>query len=161
MLQGTTTNGAYLLDFRTGAFLAGLPVKPVVIAYPWRGLPNKRGLLPDPPGPRSGFNVAWESIAVPLHFGLMLSQLINRAVVYEVGFAADLSYPRVHVVVVVLMGLVWGVAYPAFAAVCGLPYWRCLRPSRPYQECALCITVYGTDCMTVSQPAMPPWSFTM
>jgi hypothetical protein len=32
-LQGTTTNGEYLLPFKTGAFLAGLPVQPVVLKY--------------------------------------------------------------------------------------------------------------------------------
>ncbi len=33
MTQGTTTNGRYLLPFRTGAFLAGSPVQPVVLRY--------------------------------------------------------------------------------------------------------------------------------
>ena len=32
-VQGTTTNGRYLLPFRTGAFLAGVPVQPVIIKY--------------------------------------------------------------------------------------------------------------------------------
>ena len=32
-LQGTTTNGEYLLPFRTGAFLAGVPVQPVILKY--------------------------------------------------------------------------------------------------------------------------------
>ena len=32
-LQGTTSNGMCLLPFKTGAFLAGLPVQPVVIKY--------------------------------------------------------------------------------------------------------------------------------
>lgn len=31
--EGTTTNNSCLLPFKTGAFLAGLPVKPVVIKY--------------------------------------------------------------------------------------------------------------------------------
>jgi len=31
--EGTTSNGRYLLPFRTGAFLAGVPVRPVVISY--------------------------------------------------------------------------------------------------------------------------------
>lgn len=31
--EGTTTNGRFLLPFKTGAFLAGLPVRPVVIRY--------------------------------------------------------------------------------------------------------------------------------
>ena len=32
-LQGTTTNGDYLLPFKTGAFLAGEPVQPVILKY--------------------------------------------------------------------------------------------------------------------------------
>ena len=32
-VQGTTTNGRYLLPFRTGAFLAGAPVQPVILKY--------------------------------------------------------------------------------------------------------------------------------
>jgi hypothetical protein len=32
-LQGTTTNGRYLLPFKTGAFLAGVPVLPTIIHY--------------------------------------------------------------------------------------------------------------------------------
>jgi hypothetical protein len=31
--QGTTTNGRYLLPFKTGAFLAGVPVLPTIIHY--------------------------------------------------------------------------------------------------------------------------------
>ena len=32
-MQGTTTNGDYLLGFRKGAFLAGAPVQPVILRY--------------------------------------------------------------------------------------------------------------------------------
>ena len=32
-LQGTTTNGRYLLPFKSGAFLAGCPVQPVLLKY--------------------------------------------------------------------------------------------------------------------------------
>jgi lysophosphatidylcholine acyltransferase/lyso-PAF acetyltransferase len=31
--EGTTTNGRHLLPFKTGAFLAGQPLQPVVIRY--------------------------------------------------------------------------------------------------------------------------------
>jgi hypothetical protein len=31
--QGTTTNGRFLLPFKTGAFLAGVPLQPVIIKY--------------------------------------------------------------------------------------------------------------------------------
>lgn len=32
-MQGTTTNGKWLLQFKTGAFLAGTPVQPVILKY--------------------------------------------------------------------------------------------------------------------------------
>ena len=31
--EGTTTSGRCLLPFKTGAFLAGLPVQPVILRY--------------------------------------------------------------------------------------------------------------------------------
>lgn len=31
--EGTTTNGDYLLPFRTGAFIAGVPVQPTILKY--------------------------------------------------------------------------------------------------------------------------------
>ena len=31
--EGTTTNGRFLLPFKTGAFLAGQPLQPVVLRY--------------------------------------------------------------------------------------------------------------------------------
>ncbi|KAK8596755.1 hypothetical protein V6N13_001364 [Hibiscus sabdariffa] len=34
--EGTTTNGDYLLPFKTGAFLAGAPVVPVILRYPYQ-----------------------------------------------------------------------------------------------------------------------------
>ncbi len=37
--EGTTTNGRYLLRFRTGAFVAGLPVAPVLLKYPYKYFP--------------------------------------------------------------------------------------------------------------------------
>uniref|UniRef100_A0A453ET74 Uncharacterized protein n=1 Tax=Aegilops tauschii subsp. strangulata TaxID=200361 RepID=A0A453ET74_AEGTS len=33
---GTTTNGDYLLPFKTGAFLARAPLQPVILRYPCR-----------------------------------------------------------------------------------------------------------------------------
>lgn len=35
LAEGTTTNGDYLLPFRTGAFLARVPVQPVILRYPY------------------------------------------------------------------------------------------------------------------------------
>ena len=33
--EGTTTNGKQILQLRTGAFVAGLPVRPVLLRYRW------------------------------------------------------------------------------------------------------------------------------
>lgn len=34
--EGTTTNGDYLLPFKTGAFLPKAPVLPVILRYPYQ-----------------------------------------------------------------------------------------------------------------------------
>jgi len=44
--EGTTSNGRYLLPFRTGAFLAGVPVRPVVLSYSSCGGGLAGGLRP-------------------------------------------------------------------------------------------------------------------
>eukprot|EP00897_Mesotaenium_endlicherianum_P010213 jgi/Mesen1/921/ME000117S00077 len=59
--EGTTTNGRYLLPFKTGAFLAGTPVLPVLLHY----RPSK-------------LSPAWESISGGRHVFLMLCQLSHR-----------------------------------------------------------------------------------
>lgn len=64
--QGTTTNGQSLLNFKTGAFLAGAPVQPVVLKY----APGK--VAP-----------AWESIDALWHVFLMLANL-HQVTCYEV-----------------------------------------------------------------------------
>jgi lysophosphatidylcholine acyltransferase/lyso-PAF acetyltransferase len=56
--EGTTTNGKYLLPFKTGAFLTGAPVQPVLLRYSWRR-----------------FSPAWETITAARHFFLTFSQL--------------------------------------------------------------------------------------
>lgn len=56
--EGTTTNGTYLLPFRTGAFIAGVPVQPVLLLYKW-----------------DRFSPAWESIAAGRHIFFLLSHL--------------------------------------------------------------------------------------
>ncbi|KAL6775996.1 PGA3 [Auxenochlorella protothecoides x Auxenochlorella symbiontica] len=50
--EGTTSNGEYMLPFKTGAFLAGVPVQPVVIKYhrgtiwpTWETIPPLRHLF--------------------------------------------------------------------------------------------------------------------
>eukprot|EP00250_Pteridium_aquilinum_P004426 c14637_g1_i1 orf=443-1786(-) len=58
--EGTTTNGSYLLPFKTGAFVAGTPVQPVILKY------SHRRLSP-----------AWDSISGARHVVLLLCQFIN------------------------------------------------------------------------------------
>jgi lysophosphatidylcholine acyltransferase/lyso-PAF acetyltransferase len=59
--EGTTTNGRYLLPFRTGAFLAGSPVQPVVLEY------HEGRVSP-----------AWESMDALHHVWLILTIPIHR-----------------------------------------------------------------------------------
>ncbi|GFP92705.1 lysophospholipid acyltransferase lpeat1 [Phtheirospermum japonicum] len=58
--EGTTTNGDYLLPFKTGAFLAKAPVLPVILRYPYQR-----------------FSPAWDSISGARHVILLLSQFVN------------------------------------------------------------------------------------
>ncbi|OEL32380.1 Lysophospholipid acyltransferase LPEAT1 [Dichanthelium oligosanthes] len=58
--EGTTTNGDYLLPFKTGAFLAKVPVQPVILRYPYKR-----------------FNPAWESMSGARHVFLLLCQFVN------------------------------------------------------------------------------------
>ncbi|KAJ8762330.1 hypothetical protein K2173_007487 [Erythroxylum novogranatense] len=59
--EGTTTNGDYILPFKTGAFLAGVPVVPVILKYPYQR-----------------FSLAWDSITGVRHVILLLCQFINH-----------------------------------------------------------------------------------
>ncbi|WVZ98146.1 hypothetical protein U9M48_043616 [Paspalum notatum var. saurae] len=58
--EGTTTSGDYLLPFKTGAFLAKAPVRPVILKYPYKR-----------------FNPAWESMSGARHVFLLLCQFVN------------------------------------------------------------------------------------
>ncbi|CAN1163725.1 Lysophospholipid acyltransferase LPEAT1, partial [Linum perenne] len=58
--EGTTTNGDFLLPFKTGGFLAGAPVIPVILRYPYQR-----------------FSVAWDSISGVRHVILLLCQIVN------------------------------------------------------------------------------------
>lgn len=64
--EGTTTNGDYLLRFKTGAFLAGVPVQPIILKY----------------GP-SRISPAWETIGGAWHIFLMLCTPLHSVTVYE------------------------------------------------------------------------------
>eukprot|EP00850_Spirogloea_muscicola_P016584 SM000135S27028 [mRNA] locus=s135:320560:323246:+ [translate_table: standard] len=55
--EGTTTNGAYLLPFKTGAFVGHAPVQPMLLKYPCRSM-----------------SPAWESISGKRHIYLLLCQ---------------------------------------------------------------------------------------
>ncbi|XP_042508002.1 lysophospholipid acyltransferase LPEAT1-like isoform X2 [Macadamia integrifolia] len=59
--EGTTTNGDFLLPFRTGAFLSKSPVLPVILRYPYRR-----------------FSPAWDSITGVRHMILLLCQFVNH-----------------------------------------------------------------------------------
>ncbi|XP_073150957.1 lysophospholipid acyltransferase LPEAT1-like isoform X2 [Henckelia pumila] len=58
--EGTTTNGDYLLKFKTGAFLAKTPVLPVILRYPYQR-----------------FSAAWDSISGMRHLIFLLCQFVN------------------------------------------------------------------------------------
>lgn len=59
--EGTCGNGRCLLQFRTGAFIPGLPVLPVILKYNWRH-----------------FNTAWTNIDERWHTVRMLCQFVNH-----------------------------------------------------------------------------------
>ncbi|XP_020205244.1 lysophospholipid acyltransferase LPEAT1 isoform X2 [Cajanus cajan] len=58
--EGTTTNGEFLLPFKTGGFLAKAPVLPVILSYHYQR-----------------FNPAWESISGVRHVIFILCQFVN------------------------------------------------------------------------------------
>lgn len=62
--EGTTTNGDYILPFKTGAFLAKAPVHPVILKYPYER-----------------FSPAWDSISGVRHVILLLCQFVNNMTV--------------------------------------------------------------------------------
>lgn len=81
--EGTTTNGSFMLPFKTGAFLAGAPLQPVIIRY------------------RPGrFSLSWETIKAPRHIFLTLCTPIHRVTCYElpvhVPSAAEREDPRAY-----------------------------------------------------------------
>jgi len=59
--EGTTTNGKYLIPFKTGAFVEGVAVQPVIIQYPYKH-----------------FNLSWETIPTHIHLYYMLIQFRNH-----------------------------------------------------------------------------------
>ena len=67
--EGTTTNGDYLLTFKTGAFLAGTPVLPVILKYPYER-----------------FSAAWDTIS-----GVSIS--FNKLAVGSEGLVLKVKSP--------------------------------------------------------------------
>ncbi|CAK9178548.1 unnamed protein product [Ilex paraguariensis] len=59
--EGTTTNGDFLLPFKTGAFLSKTPVLPVILRYPYQR-----------------FSPAWDSISGVRHVIFLLCQFVNH-----------------------------------------------------------------------------------
>ncbi|KAK8513917.1 hypothetical protein V6N13_005104 [Hibiscus sabdariffa] len=59
--EGTTTNGDYLLPFKTSAFLAGAPVVPIILRYPYQR-----------------FSPAWDTKTGVRHVVLLLCQFVNH-----------------------------------------------------------------------------------
>ncbi|KAA8544949.1 hypothetical protein F0562_019656 [Nyssa sinensis] len=59
--EGTTTNGDFLLPFKTGTFLSKAPVLPVILRYPYQR-----------------FSPAWDSIFVMRHAIFLLCQIVNH-----------------------------------------------------------------------------------
>ena len=66
--EGTTTNGRFLLPFRTGAFLAGVPVQPVVLKFRTA---------------RRGLNPSWETIPIARHLFYLMAQPLHAVTVLE------------------------------------------------------------------------------
>ncbi|KAF7141759.1 hypothetical protein RHSIM_Rhsim06G0035800 [Rhododendron simsii] len=58
--EGTTTNGDFILPFKTGAFLAKAPVLPVILRYPYER-----------------FSPAWDTISGVRHVILLFCQFVN------------------------------------------------------------------------------------
>jgi len=63
--EGTTTNNKYILPFKTGAFVGGHCVKPVIIKFPYKN-----------------FSPAWESCKAPTHMLRMFLQIYNNCEIY-------------------------------------------------------------------------------
>ncbi|XP_042519012.1 lysophospholipid acyltransferase LPEAT1-like isoform X3 [Macadamia integrifolia] len=59
--EGTTTNGDFLLPFKTGAFLSKSPVLPVILRYPYQR-----------------FSPSWDTISGARHVILLLCQFVNH-----------------------------------------------------------------------------------
>ena len=101
-MQGTTTNGTHLLPFKTGAFLAGAPVQPIILKYgkvtdflwlleptamkhcPGNSCPEALELTLDGHVWQGSVSPAWESISAARHLFLLLANVCHSVTVFEV-----------------------------------------------------------------------------
>ena len=83
MVQGTTTNGKFLLPFHSGAFRAGVPVKPLLIKY---NCP-------------SNVELAYETIPIKQHLFLVLANLWHGATLAELPMCDPFSVVSRHFLV--------------------------------------------------------------
>eukprot|EP00892_Ulva_mutabilis_P012070 jgi/Ulvmu1/9235/UM005_0335.1 len=95
--EGTTTNGQYILPFRTGAFVAGVPVQPVLLRYPQhKGNPA----------------LSWETVRAPRHIHLVMSSFLHSAQIFELPMyhpdEEEQSDPRLYADNVRQYMLKWG-----------------------------------------------------
>ena len=81
--EGTTTNGQHLLKFRTGAFVGGGPVAPVLIRYRYEW-----------------FSPTYETVRTPAYLFAILSQFANRVEYYRLPVyhpsAEEKADPRLY-----------------------------------------------------------------
>jgi len=81
--EGTTTNGVFMLPFKTGAFLAGVPLQPVIIQY------HTNRVSP-----------SWEAIPIKQHIFLLFCDPIHSVTCYElpvyVPSPEEIADPRLY-----------------------------------------------------------------
>ncbi|MEW5304401.1 MAG: hypothetical protein WDW36_007012 [Sanguina aurantia] len=65
--EGTTSNGLHLLPFKSGAFLAGVPLQPIILEY----------------GVQGRVSPAWESIDAARHLFLLLCEPVHTLTCYK------------------------------------------------------------------------------
>ncbi|MEW5320110.1 MAG: hypothetical protein WDW38_011208 [Sanguina aurantia] len=76
--EGTTSNGLHLLPFKSGAFLAGVPLQPIILEY----------------GVQGRVSPAWESIDAARHLLLLLCEPVHTLTCYELPVYTPSSAER-------------------------------------------------------------------
>ena len=137
--QGTTTNGHCLLPFKTGAFLAGAPVQPVVIRY------TPRSIQP-----------SWESMSAVRHVGLLLANLRHKVSCSQVGTGITGSHRHDRVLSAYW---VWAGGKLKFTAPSGL--WHVVQGCGSLLGCVLVATAassasWGCSITVSATMLLPP-----